>query len=283
MSRPKVFHACDEIYSAVTSARMYGKTVGLVPTMGALHEGHLSLVRASRRACDLTVVTIFVNPTQFGPHEDLEKYPRTLDADLDQLAALKVDVVFAPSNEEIYPAGFATYVDPPSVSKRLEGECRPGHFRGVATVVLKLFNIVPAHIAFFGEKDYQQSVVIRSMVRDLNCSIKIQTCPIIREADGLALSSRNAYLDDEGRARALAISKGLKLAETLYEAGERDAAVIRERVTGSLRDAGIERIEYVSVAHPETLEEVDRLETASMLLIAAYVGETRLIDNRRIG
>lgn len=283
MSRPKLFHACDEIDSAVTSARMSGKTVGLVPTMGALHEGHLSLVRASRQACDVTVVTIFVNPTQFGPHEDLETYPRTLDADLDKLAELGVDLVFAPSNEEIYPPGFTTYVDPPSVSERLEGACRPGHFRGVATVVLKLFNIVPAHMAFFGEKDYQQSVVIRSMVRDLNCPIKIRTCPIIREPDGLALSSRNAYLDDEGRTRALGISKGLTLAETLYEAGERDAAVIRERVTGSLRDAGINKIEYVSVAHPETLEEVERIETASMLLVAAYVGETRLIDNRRIG
>lgn len=283
MTRPQVIHTCEEIFSAVTAARISGKTVGLVPTMGALHEGHLSLVRASRLACDVTAVSIFVNPTQFGPHEDLEKYPRTLNKDVETLAELGVDLVFAPRNEEIYPPGFTTYVDPPSVAERLEGACRAGHFRGVTTVVLKLFNIVPADTAFFGEKDFQQTVVIRRMVKDFNCPIRIRLCPTIREADGLALSSRNAYLDKEERKQALAISKGLSLAETLFQAGERDAAVIRDRVTGSMREAGIDNIDYVSVANPETLEEVERIEETARVLIAARVGKTRLIDNRRIG
>ena len=283
MTRPRIIHTCDKARSAVFAARMSKQTVGLVPTMGALHEGHLSLVRASRKACDLTVVTIFVNPSQFGPQEDLAKYPRTLGADVERLAELDVDIVFAPSSDEMYPPDFTTFVEPPKVAERLEGECRPGHFRGVATIVLKLFNVIPADIAFFGQKDYQQSLVIRRMVNDLNCPIEVRVCPTVREADGLALSSRNAYLDEEGRIQSLAISKGLGLAEALFKDGERDAAVIRNRMTAELRAAGIAEIDYVSLADPESLAEVDRVNDATMVLIAAHVNGTRLIDNRRIG
>lgn len=180
-----------EIRAAVLAARAAGKTVGLVPTMGALHEGHLSLVRESTESCNCTIVTIFVNPTQFAPHEDFARYPRSLDDDLAALARLGVDYVFAPSRDEIYPPGFSTYVDPPAVAAPLEGICRPGHFRGVATVVLKLFHLVPADVAYFGQKDYQQSLVVRRMVEDLNLPIAIRVLPIVREADGLAMSSRN--------------------------------------------------------------------------------------------
>lgn len=283
MSNPQILHTCEEVNSAVIGARMSGQSVGLVPTMGALHEGHLSLVKASREACDLTVVTIFVNPAQFGPTEDLEQYPRTLASDVEQLAELGVDFVFAPSNEEMYPPDFTTLVEPPRVAERLEGACRPEHFRGVATIVLKLFNMIPANVAFFGQKDYQQTLVIRRMVKDLNCPVEIRVCPIVREADGLALSSRNAYLDDECRTRALAISKGLSIANAVWDGGERDANVIRDRVTAVLQDAGIARIDYVSLADPETLAEVHQIDGETIVLIAAYVGEIRLIDNRRIG
>lgn len=283
MTRPETIHTCDEIRRAVMAARSSGKRVGLVPTMGALHEGHLSLVRAARQDCDLTVATIFVNPAQFGPQEDFAKYPRTLESDLDQLATLDVDLVFAPSNEEMYPESFSTYVEPPKVGERLEGECRSGHFRGVATVVLKLFNVVPANVAFFGQKDYQQTLVIRRMTTDLNLAIEIVVCPIVREDDGLALSSRNVYLDKQQRLQALALSRGLALANDLVEAGERNAAVIRQRVVAVLNDAGINRIDYVAVADPETLDEASRIDPPMVVLIAAHVGETRLIDNRRIG
>lgn len=256
-----------------------GRTIGLVPTMGALHEGHLSLVRRAKAECDAVIATIFVNPVQFGPHEDFAKYPRTRERDLELLGQVGCDLVFAPHNDEMYPAGFSTYVEPPAVAAPLEGVCRPGHFRGVATVVLKLFHLLPADVAYFGQKDYQQSLVIEHMVRDLNLPIRIAVCPIVRESDGLALSSRNRYLSAGERSRALALSRGLARAESLVRAGECDAAMVAAALRGELAAAGIERIEYATVADAATLEELTVLDRPAVALVAAFVGTTRLIDN----
>ncbi len=277
--RPQLVTTIAQLRQLVGQARIAGKTVGLVPTMGALHEGHLSLARASAAECDVTIVTIFVNPTQFAPGEDFDKYPRTLEADLDALADCDVDLVFAPSSEEVYPAGSTTAVEPPHVALRWEGQCRPGHFRGVTMIVLKLFNMAMANVAYFGQKDYQQALAIRHMVRDLNVPIRIRVCPIVREPDGLAMSSRNRYLDDQQRRQALALSAGLRLAERGVRQGKDDAAAITAGVRQLLTDAGIERIDYVALANPDTLEPVTEAWRSAVALIAAYVGDTRLIDN----
>ena len=221
---------------AVRAAQAAGKTVGFVPTMGALHEGHLSLVDAARAECDLTVVSIFVNPTQFGPKEDLSRYPRDLDGDLRLLGGRGCDLVFAPTVEEMYPAGFRHVGRRRALGRELEGEYRPDHFRGVATVVLKLFQIVPAERAFFGRKDYQQTLVVRQMVADLNVPIEIRVVPTVREPDGLAMSSRNAYLSADERRRALALSQSLRLAERLVREGVRDVATIRGKMLELIRD-----------------------------------------------
>ena len=231
MSSPLLVTTVAELRDALTPVRSQAKTIGLVPTMGALHDGHLSLVRASRAECDFTVATIFVNPTQFGPAEDLARYPRPLARDLELLAE-GADLVFVPDAKEVYPPGFDTWVEVGSVVKSLEGASRPGHFRGVATVVLKLFNMVAPDVAFFGQKDYQQSLVIRRMVADLNLPIAIRVCPIVREADGLAMSSRNAYLSPAERMRALALSQGLQAARARWAAGERDPSALQEAVRG---------------------------------------------------
>ncbi len=268
-----------EIQAETRALRMAGKRVGLVPTMGALHAGHLSLVRRARAECDAVIATIFVNPTQFGPQEDFSRYPRTLDPDLDLLAAENCDLVFVPAKEEIYPPGFSTYVEPPAVAAPLEGRCRPGHFRGVATVVLKLFNLIPANVAYFGQKDYQQSLVIEHMVRDLNRPIEIAVCPIVRESDGLALSSRNRYLSPTEREQALALSRGLKRAEGRVRAGQRDADSIAAVIKHELTAAGIERIDYATVADAQSLVELNRLDRPAVALVACFVGATRLIDN----
>jgi pantoate--beta-alanine ligase len=260
-----------------------GKRVGLVPTMGALHEGHLSLVRRSVAECDATVVTIFVNPTQFSPHEDFDRYPRTFTSDLDKLTELSVDLVFAPADEQMYPEEFSTYVDPPAVGDRLEGACRPGHFRGVATVVLKLFQVVPADVAFFGQKDFQQCLVIQHMVRDLNVAIHIEVCPTVREPDGLAMSSRNQYLSAEQRQQGLALSRCLERANELFQQQETDAKIILAAMRQILTDARIDHIDYVALVDPFTLRDVSKVGAGTMALLAAHVGKTRLIDNRRIG
>ena len=272
----------EQIEHTVFELKRSGQRVGLVPTMGALHEGHLSLVREARERADVVVATIFVNPTQFGPSEDLAKYPRTLEADLQALSAQKCDFVFVPQAAGIYPPGFSTYVEPPAVSQPLEGVCRPGHFRGVATVVLKLFNLVPADVALFGQKDYQQLLVIRHMARDLNLPIEIVPCPTVREPDGLALSSRNRYLSPAERQQALALSRALERAEQLVAGGERDGKAIQSAMRGVLTAAGIERIDYVAIADPETLAEKQTLDGPAIALIAAFVGATRLIDNRMV-
>jgi pantoate--beta-alanine ligase len=254
--------------------------------MGALHAGHLSLVQRCCQESGFTVVSIFVNPTQFGPNEDFARYPRDLEADLRALAAYPVDLVFAPSVEEMYPVGVQalacqragmTAVDVGPLAERWEGACRPGHFRGVATVVLKLFNMVQPDVAYFGQKDYQQTVVVRRMVGDLDLPVEIRVCPTVREADGLARSSRNVYLSPEERLRALALSRGLRRAEELVRGGQRDAAAVRQAVADVL--AGNASIDYVAVVDPETLEEVRQINGRTLVAVAARVGTTRLIDN----
>jgi len=274
-----VLHPKD-MQARMGELRRAGRRIGLVPTMGALHEGHLSLVRAARERADVVVATIFVNPTQFGPSEDLGKYPRTLEADLRALANNGCDWVFVPQPSEMYPQGFSTFVEPPSVASPLEGVCRPGHFRGVATVVLKLLEIVPADVACFGQKDYQQALVIRRMAEDLNLPVEIVTCPIVREPDGLAMSSRNRYLSPGERGQGLALSRALKEADRLVRAGERSARAIEAVMRNILADSGIDRIDYATVADAETLSEIARIDGRAVALIACYVGATRLIDNQ---
>jgi len=251
--------------------------------MGALHAGHLSLARAARARCDSVVVTIFVNPTQFGPREDFARYPRDLEHDLDLLAQEQVDFVFAPDLLEIYPPGYSTYVEPGTVAELWEGACRPGHFRGVCTVVLKLFHILPADLAFFGRKDYQQVQVIRQMVADLNLGIQIVVEDTIRDVDGLALSSRNAYLSMEQRQRALAIPAAWQSAQRNFSQGVNDPAILEAAMHKILLDAPIDHIDYAVCVHPNSLHRVTVAEPDSVLLLAVKVGATRLIDNATLG
>src|SRR5512143_723122 len=254
-------------------------TVGLVPTMGYLHEGHLSLVRRAREECDHVVVSIFVNPTQFGPKEDLSKYPRDLDRDLSLLEALGVDLVWAPSVEVMYPPGYQTWVEVERIALPLEGAMRPGHFRGVATVVAKLFTGVQPHKAYFGQKDAQQAAVIRQMTRDLNFPIEIVVCPIVREPDGLAMSSRNVYLDVEERKAATVLYRSLSAAKNAYENGEREAEKLRQIMRDVLAIEPMAQVQYVSCADYDTLEELERVTGKALLSMAVFMGKTRLIDN----
>ncbi|MCD6267950.1 MAG: pantoate--beta-alanine ligase [Thermotogaceae bacterium] len=255
------------------------KTIGFVPTMGFLHEGHLSLVRRAREENDIVVVSIFVNPTQFGPNEDYESYPRDFERDVKLLKELNVDVVFYPSVEEMYPKDFSTYVDETKLSRYLCGKSRPGHFRGVCTIVTKLFNIVRPTRAYFGQKDAQQFRVIKRMVRDLNMDVELVECPIVREHDGLAMSSRNIYLSGDERAQALALYNSLKLAENLIKSGERDAEVVKNAMKEFLSRYDKVKIDYVEIVDEETLEPVKHIEGKVIVAIACWVGKARLIDN----
>jgi len=253
--------------------------VGLVPTMGALHEGHLSLVRAARSACDIVTASIFVNPTQFGPNEDLEKYPRSFERDRELLQSEGAQLLFAPSVKEMYPPGAVTWVTVEELSSKLDGRSRPGHFRGVTTVVAKLFHIVEPDAAFFGQKDAAQVAIIRRMVRDLNFPVDIVVCPIVREPDGLAMSSRNAYLDAAQRKQALVLKRSLKRVGELVDAGEMAANKLscagREEFA---REASV-RLDYLEIVNPDTLDPVEDVSGGALVAIAAYVGGTRLIDN----
>jgi pantoate--beta-alanine ligase len=262
--------------------RKAGKTIGFVPTMGYLHEGHLSLVRESKARTDVTVVSIFVNPTQFGPNEDFQKYPRDLAKDTAYLGPGGVDVLFYPSAAEVYPPGYRTYAEVTGLQDRLCGRSRPGHFRGVVTVVLKLFEIVRPDLAFFGAKDAQQVLIIRRMARDLDLDVEIVTCPIVREPDGLAMSSRNAYLGPEERRAALALSTGLRWAERAVAAGERDAARLVAGIRAVLEAEPLARIDYVEAVDPETLEPVAEVRGEVLVALAVFIGPTRLIDNARL-
>jgi len=278
--RPRLVTKLDELREVLHAVRREGKRIGLVPTMGALHDGHLSLVRASRKECDYTVTSIYVNPSQFGPSEDLGQYPRTLEADLDALAEYETPLAFAPTNDEVYPGGYATWVEVGSVAEPFEGTCRPGHFRGVATIVLKLFHMVRPDVAYFGQKDYQQALVIRRMVEDLNLPIAIRVCPIVREPDGLAMSSRNAYLSPAERQRALVLWRSLCLASDLVAQGERDTALVAERMREVILSAEGARIDYVALVDPDTLDPVDVIRSRTLVALAVHIGRTRLIDNR---
>ncbi len=264
--------------------REENRTIGLVPTMGALHQGHLSLIHDARAMCDVVVVSIFVNPTQFGAGEDFESYPRDLTADSALLAEYNVDYVFAPTLEEIYPQGFSTFVTVEGLSEQLEGASRPGHFRGVTTIVAILFNIVRPHFAFFGQKDAQQSVIVKQMVRDLAFNTEIVVIPVVREESGLAMSSRNEYLNDEQRQAATVLSRALSQARAEYEDGEYSAARLIELVRSTIEKESLARIDYVSVNDAETLENLDKIEDRPVLLsLAVFVGKTRLIDNVVLG
>jgi pantoate--beta-alanine ligase len=301
---PRIFTTVAETRAALLSYRRAGMRIGMVPTMGALHEGHLSLVRASKAECDVTVVWIYVNPSQFGPHEDLAKYPRTLAADLEKLATCETSplslrerarvraveppaplqreeeslIVFAPSDTEVYREGHATWVEVGSVAAPLEGCFRPGHFRGVATVVLKMFNMVQPDAAYFGQKDYQQAAVIRRMVADLDLPVEIRVCPIVREADGLAMSSRNVYLNPDVRQRATVLWRSLELARQLVAEGQRNAACIQYQMTEVILTAG-GQIDYVALVDPESLVSVTQINGPVLAVLAVKFEATRLIDN----
>ena len=288
MPRPQLIEDPAAWQASCLAARERGARIALVPTMGALHEGHLSLFREARRLADrgggggLALATIFVNPTQFGPGEDLSRYPRDLEGDLARCAAAGIDRVLAPRRpEQVFASGHQTWVTMERASEGLCGASRPGHFRGVATVVAKLFNLTRPHVAVFGEKDFQQLQVIRTMARELDFGIEVVGMPIVRETDGLALSSRNAYLSPAERARALSLSRALSAARDAAARGERDAAAVRAEARRIL-ETSVDRVDYVEVVHPETLARVERAEPGSVVLVAAFVGKTRLIDNARL-
>jgi pantoate--beta-alanine ligase len=269
-----------EMRARVEDLRRDGRKIAVVPTMGALHEGHLELLRAARSRADIVILTIFVNPTQFGPNEDLSRYPRDEAGDIAKARTCDIDLAFCPEASAMYPAGAQTFVEVRELQKPMCGASRPGHFAGVSTIVTKLFNVTKPHLAVFGEKDYQQLAIIRRMVRDLDFDIEIHSVPIVRERDGLALSSRNAYLSDEQRRSALALSKGLAAAETAFKAGERDAHALLAAARGPLEsDAGV-KIDYVELRDASELIELTTVGAPAVLAVAAFVGKTRLIDNR---
>ena len=275
----KICCTIAEARAACLDARAGRRRLGLVPTMGALHEGHLSLVRAAKAQCAAVAVSIFVNPTQFGPTEDLSKYPRQFDRDCRLLEKEGVDILFAPPVEEVYPDGGVTWVLVESLSEKLDGRSRPGHFRGVTTIVAKLFHIIEPEAAFFGQKDAAQLVVIRRMVRDLNFPVEIVACPIVRESDGLAMSSRNAYLSREERSRALVLQRSLQKARQLFDDGERSAAKLISAAKEVFAGESQVVLDYLEIVDPDTLDPVERISRRTLVAVAARVESTRLIDN----
>lgn len=279
----KTVKCISELKDIVKSVKMSGQTIGLVPTMGYFHEGHLSLMKRAKSESDFVIVSLFVNPTQFGPNEDFEAYPRDLDRDLSLCRETGVDVVFAPEVIEMYPEGYSTYVDcEGGITKALCGKSRPGHFKGVTSVVTKLFNLAEPDKAFFGQKDAQQVAVIEKMVRDLNMTVCIVPCDIVREEDGLAMSSRNVYLSKDERQEALVLSQALNLAEALIANGERSAQVVKAAMMAHIETAKSATIDYVSIVSSKTLEDIDVISGDILMALAVKVGKPRLIDNRRI-
>lgn len=280
----KILRTVQEIQDYTKAVKAEGKVIGLVPTMGALHEGHVMLMRAAKAACDNVIASIFVNPVQFGPHEDYDAYPRQFEADCEKLEAVGVDAVFHPASEEMYPAGYTTYVTVDGeLTSKLCGAQRPGHFRGVATVVTKLINLAKADEAFFGQKDAQQVVVIRRLVRDLNLNVHINMVPIVREESGLARSSRNAYLSAEEKTAALVLSRSLKSAKAAFENGETDEKKLMEIARGVLQTEPMAKIDYVECYSFPDLQPEQTICTAALLAIAVKIGKTRLIDNVILG
>jgi pantoate--beta-alanine ligase len=275
----EVLSKINAIKAAINKQKFSGKSVGFIPTMGVLHEGHLSLVRESLRNTDCTVVSIFVNPTQFGPKEDLQEYPRDFEKDSALLEELGVDIVFVPDDQEMYPEGFKTYVDMTDLQDKFEGRSRPGHFRGVCTVVLKFFAIVNPDIAYFGQKDAQQAVIIKKMVRDLNLDVEIQVLPAIREEDGLALSSRNVYLTKDQRKAALCLVESLRETNRLIEAGEKDPQIIKSEMTRLIDAEPLASLDYIAIVDLENLDPLDKIEKETLIVVAVFFGKVRLIDN----
>ena len=276
----KICNTIKDMRAACREAKRGGKRLGFVPTMGALHAGHLSLVRAAKGSCDAVAASIFVNPLQFGPTEDLGKYPRSFDHDCALLEKEGVDLLFAPSIEEMYRAGgVITWITVEGLSDKLDGRSRPGHFRGVTTVVAKLFHIVEPDTSFFGQKDAAQLAIIRRMVRDLDIPVEIVACPIVRESDGLAMSSRNAYLDPEQRKHALALHRSLRRVEKLWKDGERDAARLAAAGQEEVRKEESVRLDYFEIVGPESLEPLEDTANGTLVAVAAFVGEARLVDN----
>ena len=275
----KTITSVEEMKKWGRQIRCEGKVIGFVPTMGCLHEGHLSLVKASIAECDHTVVSIFVNPTQFGPHEDLGSYPRNIESDKEILLNAGADVLFYPGRKDLYPKNFQTFVEVKDKTKYLCGKSRPGFFRGVTTIVLKLFNILNPHKAFFGEKDWQQLEVIRTMVHDLNLGVTIVSKPIVRESDGLAMSSRNRYLSGEDRTIALTLSQALESAQTRIMQGERSAEIIRTEIRQMIEKKNKTEVDYISVCDPESFTEQKKISSRTMIALAVRVGKARLIDN----
>ena len=275
----RICDTIEDIRAACRAARRGGKRLGFVPTMGALHEGHSSLVRAARASCDAVAASIFVNPMQFGPNEDLAKYPRSFERDRELLEKEGVELLFAPSVEEMYPAGAVTWVTVEGLSSKLDGRSRPGHFRGVTTVVAKLFHIVEPDAAFFGQKDAAQVAIVRRMARDLNLPVEIVACPIVREPDGLAMSSRNAYLDPQQRKQALVLHRGLLQVKKSWEEGEREAGKLLTVGRDELSAEKSVRLDYLEIVDPDSLVPVENTAGGALVAVAAFVGLTRLIDN----
>lgn len=275
----KICYTVDDVRKEVKEWKKQGLSVGFVPTMGYLHEGHRSLMEAARKENDKVVVSIFVNPMQFGPTEDLESYPRDLDKDSKLCEGVGVDLIFHPEPEEMYPEGFCSYVDMNGLTTELCGKSRPIHFRGVQTVVLKLFNIVTPDNAYFGQKDAQQLAVVTRMVKDLSVDTKIQGCPIIREEDGLAKSSRNTYLSETERQAALILSQSLQVGKALIEQGETDATVVKKAISDKIATEPLARIDYVDVVDFDTITPIEQIKGNTLVAIAVYIGKTRLIDN----
>ena len=255
-----------------------GKKIGFVPTMGYFHQGHLSLVAEANKQCEITVVSIFVNPSQFGPNEDFESYPRDMQRDLELLSKYKVDYVFSPNPEQMYPQDYRTWVEVEGLSSILCGASRPGHFRGVATVILKLINIIKPNFMFMGEKDFQQVTVLQTMLKDLNCETQIVPCPIIREEDGLAMSSRNIYLNPEQRKQALCLYRAIQQAQAKYKQGLRDTNLLKKQAADLIINSG-GKIDYISFVEPKTLQEVAIADDNTRIMLAVFIGKTRLIDN----
>jgi len=278
----EIARTIEEVKQKVQDWKKSGLKVGFVPTMGYLHEGHLSLVREARKRTDRVVVSIFVNPTQFGPNEDYQVYPRDFDRDRELLSKEGVDLIFYPSVEVMYPEGYKTYVEVKDLQDRLCGRSRPGHFRGVCTVVLKLFNIVQPEEAFFGWKDAQQVIILQKMVEDLNLPVKIVPLPLVRDDDGLALSSRNTYLSPEERKAALVLSRSLDLAAELIKSGEKRAEVIKNRMLELIQQEPRARVDYVEIVDLRTLEPLEQVQDNTLIALAVFIGRTRLIDNLRI-
>jgi len=279
----KLTHTAEETREEIAKARASGRVIGFVPTMGALHKGHMTLVRNAREQCDFVVVSIFVNPTQFGPREDLAKYPRTLESDLRKCEDAGVDLVFAPSAAEMYPEGFDRWVEVDGPTDVLEGARRPGHFRGVTTVCAKFFGIVRPDSTFFGRKDYQQLVIVGRLVRDLEGPIMIVPVDTVRESDGLAMSSRNVYLSSSERQAALVLSRSLQAAQRAFDSGERRARTLQSAAENMIRAEPLAKIDYVAIVDAETLGLIETIERPAVLLLAVRIGATRLIDNVLLG